>query len=187
MRLDRVLNELLGSQAKVRITRVVVTNPRLEHTGRELALIAEISQPQAKEALGVLETYGVVGSRTVGRAIVWRLNKKNYIYKELLLPLFTNEKMVLRDLKKELARTLEPFSEKVILFGSIAREGGGSSSDLDLCVVTKNKKLAKKALLDLGAEIARKYNIVVSSVIYSPKEYKTSKIIEGGEAICERG
>ena len=186
MRLEHVLNELLGSQAKVRIARVTVIGPKLEHTGRELALLAGVSQPQTKEALEALESYGIVESRVVGRAIVWRINKENWIYRELLLSLFRTEKKILGNLKAEVAGVLCPVSEKVILFGSIAQRKGGASSDLDICIVTKDKGLAKKALAELQPKVVRKYNIVVSPVIYSPKEYRKSRIIEGGEVICEQ-
>ena len=186
MRLENPLDELLGSRVKLRIARTIATEPRQEHTGRELALITKVSQPQANKALKVLESYGVVESRVVGKSIVWKRNGRSHVYRKLLLPLFRNEKMVLGDLKKYLARILGPISKKVILFGSIARGEGKEASDLDLCIVTSNKGQVKKALSELQPEITRNYNIVISPIIYSPREYRASKIIKGGEMICER-
>lgn len=102
--------------------------------------------------------------------------------------------MDIKDLKKRIIDTFIPFNpEKIILFGSMAREDWDELSDIDLIVVYHTDKPFMDRLkeLYLSWDISRAVDILA----YTPAEFDrmmnesffVQDAVKEGEVIYERG
>lgn len=103
-----------------------------ELTGRQVhgLVSGQFSLWSVQEALKSWERLGVVESRAVGRAYVYRVEESHIAVaplRELLDPLATLTAVV--------ADTVGEQVEAVVLFGSVARGEGRADSDIDLAVI----------------------------------------------------
>jgi uncharacterized protein len=114
---------------------------------------------------------------------------------ELTPNLTKNYKATLRDLKARFIRELGDKLDSIILYGSIARGSFGKESDIDLLLISNEKKLAEKAY-DIGYEVDIKNNTVTSILIYSPEEMRKNielgspfirNVINEGKTIHDNG
>jgi predicted nucleotidyltransferase len=168
-----VLGVLAGSKARTRVLGVLLKFPSKEFTGRELALSAAVSQPQAGEALKVFRDNGLVSCKQVGKAFVWKLNEKHF----LAGPLGQADEpfdAVASAIVSEVAKRFDLSKVvKMVVFGSVARRSERPSSDLDLLVVVRDasdKGLAAEKVLDASLELASVFGNPVMPVVFSAKE-----------------
>ncbi len=114
---------------------------------------------------------------------------------EIKLNLTKNYKLTLKDLKERLVRELGDKLNSVILYGSIARGNFGKESDIDLLLISNEKKIMEKAY-DIGFNVDIKNNTVTSILIYSPEELKKNidlgspfirNVINEGKIIYDNG
>ncbi len=61
--------------------------------------------------------------------------------------------------------------EKIILFGSHARGNPTPHSDLDICVLTREKKRKIEILQDISVECAFETEFPLDILVYSPEEF----------------
>lgn len=100
---------------------------------REVARKLDISAGSANRALNELFSSSVVKRRREGKMFFYSANSNNAIIPEL--------KIVINLLLIEpLAEALKAISNRVVLYGSCAQGADTSESDLDLFVVSNNKK-----------------------------------------------
>src|SRR3989344_4190382 len=82
----------------------------------------------------------------------------------------------------KLTRTLYKFKDKKIislaLFGSLAKGEEDFNSDIDLLIITKNKKLASQISEKCNLEIIDKFGNVLMPYILNKNEFKKSNIRE---------
>jgi len=192
MKFHNIIDDVLGTTAKVKILRALLNEVKLEHSSREIALLSHISLPQTLEILGTFESYGIVRSRTVGRAIVWTLNKDSRVLR-IIADLYEKEESILKELKQIISKNLCPICEEVILYGSVSKGEEKLDSDLDIFILVKNDKSKKdieRKLADLQNSILMEFNIPISSSIFTRKEFeakKSTKFIKEvvqGEKLC---
>lgn len=114
---------------------------------------------------------------------------------ELTPNLTKNYKTTLKDLKARLVQELGDKLDSIILYGSIARGNFRRESDIDLFLISNQKKLAEKAY-DIGYDVDIKNNTVTSILIYSPEEIKKNielgspfikNVINEGKTIHDNG
>jgi len=114
---------------------------------------------------------------------------------ELTPNLTKNYKTTLKDLKARLIRELGDKLDSIILYGSIARGNFGKESDIDLLLISNEKKLTEKAY-DIGYDVDIKNNTVTSILIYSPEEIRGNielgspfirNVINEGKIIYDNG
>ncbi|MFH0987100.1 MAG: nucleotidyltransferase domain-containing protein [Candidatus Micrarchaeota archaeon] len=160
---------VLATPSKAKVARFLLRSKKEEQTSSEIARAVSLSVPQSIKSLRALEEDGVVTYRTIGKAMVWKLNSDSFMLKKL--------KSVFQDpidiIKKKL-KALKKHCYKVIIFGSVARKEETKKSDLDLCLVADNQKY-KKELDELRYEILKEFGIVVSVVTFKKSEFESKK------------
>lgn len=175
MKFHNTLEDVLGSTARIKILRVILGSQKREFTSREIAGLSGVSLPRTLEILGIFEDLGLVWSRVIGRAIVWSVNQKSYLYCEVFMPLFKKEKGALDRIKERLAGEIGDISLQVTVFGSASKGGESIGSDFDVFVLVKDENLRTKVeerIAGLQIEMIERFNTVISPIIYTEKEMK---------------
>ena len=115
---------------------------------REIASVLNVSHMSVNRTMRELGELNFVNFVTIGKAHLWRVNRKSYAFRVLseLFKGVSGIKGPLEDLKKILLNNLpKTLIKKVVLFGSIAKASERSNSDLDVFILVKDK-LSKKKL-----------------------------------------
>ena len=114
---------------------------------REVASILQVSHMSINRTMRELSNVNLVDFITVGKAHLWKVNRKSYAYK-ILSQLITGTlaiKEPLEDLKNTFLKNLpKSLIGKIILFGSIAKNSEKSDSDIDIFILVKNQQNKKK-------------------------------------------
>src|SRR3990170_6370391 len=85
------IDVVLGSTARIRVSRLLVELPDKEFTGREMARLLGMSHSTVLDALRGLADRGVVIERVMGRAHVFRANREHFLH-STLASLFGSER-----------------------------------------------------------------------------------------------
>ncbi|MDG6940051.1 MAG: MarR family transcriptional regulator [Nitrososphaerota archaeon] len=184
MALRNYVVEVLGSKATVRVLKALLTYRGKTFTIRELARTAGLSHPGVSKAAKELERRGIVRLQPVGRAQQVSLNEESYVLKSLIEPLFKAEERTL----ESLISTIRPFFDdekisSVAIFGSVAAGKEGGSSDVDLLVVTRDRKLAYDRVARAGAVTLSKFGIALSPLVLAEKDFARRHDRELGKSI----
>jgi predicted nucleotidyltransferase len=161
-------DDLLGSKSKVRILRLLTRFPEREFTEREIAAIIGMSHNTVNIALRDLRKTNALSFRRIGRANVYLVNKNSALF-PFLQNFFESEKNIRVEMVKLIKTATKPFIS-CILFGSFANETEAKGSDLDLLVITKDKKKAKTTRDKLESTLLKLYSIPLSVVLLTPRE-----------------
>jgi predicted nucleotidyltransferase len=138
------LDGLLGSRSKVTLLRLLVRT-RAEQTGSEWARQVGLDVKTCHTALQELAEQGVVLSRKVATAILYRLNAGHFLAETVLIPLFEREEQGLVQYAKDLRSEVGLPIVSLILFGSVARKEERATSDVDLILIVKSPAMRGKA------------------------------------------
>lgn len=174
MRYKNILDNVLGQKAKIKLLRTMLRT-RTEASGRQIARDAGVSHWQAHKALQDLSVDGIIKINPSGKNYLYSVNEENYIVSDILEPIFSGEKNVLKNIATEVA-TLAPSGAilSITLFGSTAKGTEKPKSDIDLAVIVKNRSLAKvteNAIDDKSLDLMVKYGVRISCYVTSIQEY----------------
>ena len=114
---------------------------------REIASVLNVSHMSVNRTMRELGELNFVNFITIGKAHLWRVNRKSYAFRVLseLFKGVSGIKEPLEDLKEILLNNLpKTLIKKVVLFGSIAKAYERSNSDIDIFVLVKDKQSKKK-------------------------------------------
>lgn len=173
MKYFKALDDLLGQKSKLKILRHL-SNTRLEMSGRQIASDIGMSPWVCHQALKDLSAQGVVLMRNVGKTHLFRINERNYLAAEVLIPLFEREKGLLDAAISEIMHGLEDRITSIVLYGSISRREERPSSDFDLLVVvptSDDKKSAEDFFATKNDYFISRFGNVLSPLILSVKEF----------------
>jgi len=166
-----LLADILGSPARLRVARLLVRLPEKEFTGREIARLLGLSPSTALAALGVLVSSGLARQRAIGRAYAFQANRDSYLF-AILDDILASEDRIREELLQKARSTLGRRALSIVLFGSYARGTAGSSSDLDLLVVTEGPEEMRERVDKLEALFLRRYGLHVDAKILTPRELR---------------
>ncbi|MFC1576537.1 hypothetical protein ACFL3J_02575, partial [Candidatus Omnitrophota bacterium] len=125
MALDKALDSILNTRSKVKIIRLFASKREdFMASGREIAKLISVTPPAAHAALKELYGWDVLKRDIIGRQHIYRLNADNRIVKNILMPAFTKELSVKKDiisfLREEIKATkAEGQVLSIILYGSL--------------------------------------------------------------------
>jgi predicted nucleotidyltransferase len=136
---------------------------------REVSRKLGISAGSANRALNGLYSDGVVIRRRKGKMYFYSIDSSNALLIEL-------KKLVNLMLVEPLVEDLKKMSSRIILYGSCALGTDNSESDLDLFVVSNNKKDVSNVVSNFAFPRGFE-NIHIQSVIRTPVE-----LLEGEES-----
>lgn len=137
-----MLEEILGSAAKVRILRVLYAGHRRERTIRDLARALDLSVGTVHPAVGQLAAARVILTRRVGRSVAVQANP-THVLSPALSTLFRAEAAAFVPVAEAFAESLPAKGlSGVVLYGSVARGEAGPRSDIDVLVVLDDLRSA---------------------------------------------
>jgi len=194
-----LLEQLMGSEAKVKILKTFLQYPGKVFSGRELAKISGVSKTRTAEILQDLEKNNVLTKQKIGKSYGWSLNQESVLVSHLKQGIAQFDKKILEDLKNDIKKyfSLVKGISKLVLFGSVARGSESYNSDIDLFLLlmeTKSKKIVKQKIDELNMVTLKKYGNPVSVIFYTEKEFGNNrfnrdlkkKIEEEGLVLIER-
>lgn len=173
------LDRILGSTTKVNALSVLVSNSERGFIEVELARESGSPVSEVNRQMGDLTNSGLVTVERVGRAKVYRINSRHFLYRPLT-ELFRSLENVYREAAREIASHVARHEPKaVILFGSLARGNIRSDivrepSDIDLVVVADKgdvQRIRDDIIQFINSEISLKYGIAVYPIVLSNEEY----------------
>jgi predicted nucleotidyltransferase len=89
-----------------------------------------------------LQEINFVHPGRVGRAHIWRVNRRSHSYQVLsqVLKTFSSINSPLEDLKETILANLPlPVIQKLVLFGSVAKQAERHDSDIDIFILVKDE------------------------------------------------
>ncbi len=110
---------------------------------REIASVLKVSHMSINRILRELSEINFIDFVTIGKAHLWKINRKSYSFKVLseLIKSFSNIKEPIENLKDMLLRNLpKTLIKRLVLFGSIAEGSERVNSDIDIFVMVKDKQ-----------------------------------------------
>ncbi len=158
MWLRHPLDDLLSSQAKVSILRVI-SEVNTQLSGREIARRAGVWPSAASKALGELTASGVLACRDHGRAKTYELDRSEVELVAQLRHLFRVEAERFRQFVVDISEGV-PEALSVLLFGSEARGQAKPHSDTDVLIAVPEKTDAlEERVLELCLGIATRHGL----------------------------
>ena len=153
MKLNQILDHLLGSPSRIRLLRELTLRPH-SRSGRALGRDVGLSPPQVHAILQDLHHEGVVSLERVGRTYVYRLKRQVAPVAELLIPLFEKERDLVDAVTRQILAAVRTPLKSAYLFGSVSKKTDHAESDLDLAFVVKNKSLQEQAEDEFAGQVA---------------------------------
>lgn len=187
MRFHVSLFTIINSEAKVKLVRFLLKHDAAM-SEREIASIIGISHMSVNRLLQEFAEMNLVQYSTVGKAHVWKANKKSYVYQNLKKVIRNIEKIpspILELKELILKRCPKTVVEKIVLFGSVAKQKEQFNSDIDLFILVKKEQDKDKLEMEiekLSLECLDVFGNRLSPYIISKAELQQKnnlKVIEG--------
>lgn len=159
MRLNNVIEELLGSKPKIKILRALF-KVNVPLTGRKVALLSGLNHRTCLLSLRELSREGFISIRSAGKAKLYTLNLENTYLKNSISKIFQDEKNLISNLFKRIKIKLKGKISTLILFGSIVEGKEQPDSDIDICIVVKSlleKRKIEKIIKNETDRIMKEY------------------------------
>jgi predicted nucleotidyltransferase len=131
MDLSRPAEQLFGENSGRILHRLSIMSDEL--TGRRIAELAAVPPSSAARVLDELESIGLVTSRPVGAARVYRLNRHHVLWNPIEAILASQAR--LEQVAMNAVRAITQTGVTLATFGSFARGDARANSDIDLLLV----------------------------------------------------
>jgi len=171
MLFHKYIERIIGSKVKIKILRAMFRFPGKRFTIRELASFIKITHPAILKCLDDLQGMGLIRIERHGQSNLLNLNQKSHLYK-ILKNLFLFEAGTKQSLIKRLKQIISKKAKMAVLFGSIQKGAERMGSDIDLLIVTDNKRKSRKELENYNTD---EFGNVISSIILTEDEFKRKK------------
>jgi predicted nucleotidyltransferase len=136
------------SPVRLKIVKFLLKNETLM-SEREISRILSVSHMSVNRTMRELWAMNLVTPRRAGTSFLWKTNRQSYafdVFSKALDPLIGMPAPI-EELKAIIRKSLPlPEIEKIVLFGSVARQKERPGSDIDLFVLVKGE--AEKAIVD---------------------------------------
>ncbi|NQT80897.1 MAG: nucleotidyltransferase domain-containing protein [Candidatus Aminicenantes bacterium] len=172
--------DILNSKTKVKIIKFLISHEAFM-SEREIASILNVSHMSINRTARELADMNFINSVKVGKANLWRVNRKSYAYEVLskITKSITSVQEPLENLKKTVLRMLpKTYIKKVVLFGSITKRLERPNSDIDIFILLKDEQDKEKIELSiekLSNTCLEKYGNSLAPYVLSEKELKQKK------------
>lgn len=165
---------MFNAPSNVKVLRVLA-RVDWELTGRQIADMAGLNAMTCQNTLHRLDDMGLLGVKRVGSANLYHLITDKHLVQNLVLPLFSMEKNLLSDALNPTIKAFNEIASRIYLFGSTARGDAQYGSDLDICVLVKNKIIKKSAEETTDQETIRLSSMtgsVPTILVWTEREFK---------------
>jgi len=177
MKFNASLIDILNSKTKLKIVKFLLTH-EASMSEREIASVLKVSHMSINRTMQELSEVNFVNFITIGKAHLWKVNRKSYAFKMLseFIEGVSRIKEPLDDLKNIILKsTPKALVKKVVLFGSVAKGAGKLDSDIDVFFLVKDNKDKEKlgfALEKLSNACLETYGNRLSPYILTEQETK---------------
>ncbi|MEK6715784.1 MAG: nucleotidyltransferase domain-containing protein [Candidatus Omnitrophota bacterium] len=146
MKFNTSFLDILNSKTKIKIVKFLLAH-EASMSEREIASILKVSHMSINRTMRELSEVNFVNFLTIGKAHLWKVNRKSYAFK--VLSEFINGvsriKDPLDDLKNMILKNIpKTLIKKAILFGSVAKGIEKIDSDIDIFFLVKDNKDKEK-------------------------------------------
>ncbi|MFO7618096.1 MAG: nucleotidyltransferase domain-containing protein [Thermoplasmata archaeon] len=161
-----MLNRIFGSKARVKIVRVLASNPGHELTLEEVAENAELALGTAHPAIKDLVMTRIILTRRAGRSTLYKINDNHILYSSIK-ELFLHEMTAHIKVAEEFAARIDKTGvESLVLFGSVARGEFARVGDVDILIVSEDGS-APPGTDSLALEMLDTYDTIISPMSIS--------------------
>lgn len=167
------IETVLGSQVKIKMLRALLRHPSKKFTIRELAKFIGVTHTPVLRSMKDLQGMNLINLEKHGTANLLALNTSSHLY-PILNSLFSFEHETLKNLINKLRALLPPI-ETAVLFGSLQKGAEKIDSDIDLLIITENKKEVKQALDKNQARFIQEFGNILSPILLTLSEFKKKK------------
>lgn len=180
MKLNYPLLQALNSNIKVRMIKFLLTH-EASMSEREIASVLKISHMSVNRTLRELADLNFVNYIAVGKAHLWKVNRKSYVFKALsrLIEGVSTINSPMEDFRRFLLRNMpKNLVKKAVLFGSMAAGTERSDSDIDIFILAKNprvKSALKSKMEALSTVCFELYGNRLSPYVLTEHEMKRKK------------
>lgn len=161
MKFNASLVGILNSATKLKIVKFLLTH-EASMSEREIASILNVSHMSINRTMRELSEVNFVNFVTIGRAHLWKVNRKSYSFKVLteFVKGISRIKDPLSDLKCMILTSIpKNLIKKVVLFGSIAKGEEKTDSDIDVFFLVKDVEAKER----FGPSIDKLSNICLET------------------------
>ena len=142
MKFNASLTDILNSKTKLKIVKFLLTH-EASMSEREIASILKVSHMSINRTMRELSEVNFVDFVTIGKAHLWKVNRKSYAFKMLseFIKGISSIQEPLDDLKDMILTNIpKTLIKKVVLFGSVAKGTEKTNSDIDIFFLVKDSK-----------------------------------------------
>ena len=183
MQFHETFSNLLKPEAKLKIIGFLL-NHEAFMSEREIASILKISHMSVNRTMRELAEMNFIHYTVVGKAHLWKVNRKSFAYK--VLERFMDSLKTMPDPLSELKRVImkhlpKPLLKRAALFGSIAKNMEKPDSDIDLFVLVKNtqdQKALEESIEKLSGECLDIFGNRLAPYILTEKQYNKKKDLD---------
>lgn len=140
------LLKILSSKTKRKIVDFFLSH-KASMSEREIASILKVSHMSINRTMRQLAELNLVNFTTIGKAHMWKVNRKSYTFR-ILAQLTKNNLIIsdsLEDLKDSLLKNIpKDLVRRVVLFGSIAKGLEKTNSDIDIFILVNGNNVKAK-------------------------------------------
>ena len=171
---------LFKSEAKTKIVRFLLDH-EAPMSEREIASVINVSHMSVNRALQELAGMNLVYYVTVGKAHLWKVNRRSFAYKAFreILERLRDVPDPLKELKRVILKGLPgSMVERIVLFGSITRGKETAGSDIDLFILVKTLEDQQKLeipLEKLSNECLELFGNRLAPYILTGRQFKQKK------------
>ena len=140
-----------------------------ENTATSIARNLNLAVSSVHSILKAFETTGLVKTRTIGKSVIYEIDKQNPIFKTFRT--FDNISNILPMIEQ-----LKPLVRKIVLFGSCSRGEDTLNSDIDLFILTDNGNKDNINNIIEDAKIERQIIPVIVDTIEAMQLEKDDKV-----------
>ena len=177
MKYHNYLENLFGSKVRIKLIRTLYKFKDRSFTLSELSRYSNVTRQGITKVIDDLNGMNLIRLERIGNSIIIRLNRNEFINN--ILKVYDLEKNTLNNL---IGVIKSYFKDKEVislaLFGSVAKGEENFNSDIDLLIITKNKKLSLKISEKCNLEVIDKFGNVLMPYILNKNEFKKSNIRE---------
>lgn len=180
MKFNISLPKLLNSGTRIKIVKFLLTH-EASMSEREIASILKVSHMSINRILRELSGINFVDFITVGKAHLWKANRRSYAFRVLSEFINGISRMPepLDDLKTTILKQIpENLIKRAVLFGSVAGGVEKTDSDIDVFFLVQDAKVRKKlemALERLANSCLETYGNRLSPYILTEHELKQKR------------
>ena len=169
MKYYNYLEDIFGSKVKIKIIRTLSKFQDKKWTIRELANFNKMKHSVVIYALKDLQDANLINLEHHGKSNLIMLNKNSILNK--VLREFELETETFKELVKDIKGMLDNRVASCILFGSIVTKEERPSSDIDLLIITKNKRIVKDLINKRQKYFSEKYGNIIRPQIFTKKQF----------------